>query len=107
MAANGKIDDLLSVLHIPLLIAYDSDVLAEGFTHDYLDGLRQEAIEVSAAIQAELDTDLRDFKIHIFLIPVECADTLSGLFDTTLQDGRCSRRARSAESRERKEGDSK
>lgn len=88
MVANGKIDDLLSVLHVPLLIAYDSDVLAEGFTHDYLDGLRQEANEVSAAIQAELDTDLRDFKIHIFLIPVECADTLSGLFETTLKADR-------------------
>ena len=88
MAANGKIDDLLSVLHIPLLIAYDSEVLAEGFTHDYLDGLRQEANVVSAAIQAELGTDLRDFKIHIFLIPVECADTLSDLFETTLKADR-------------------
>jgi hypothetical protein len=85
MAANGKIDDLLSVLHIPLLIAYDSDVLAEGFTQDYLDGLRQETNEVSAAIQAELDTDLRDFRIHIFLIPVECAETLADLFETTLK----------------------
>lgn len=85
MAANGKIDDLLSVLHVPLLIAYDSEVLATGFSEDYLDGLTLEAERVYAALRKELDADFRDVRIHIFLIPVERADALAGIFEAALR----------------------
>jgi hypothetical protein len=86
MAANGKIDDLLSVLHVPLLIAYDSEVLAEGFNEEYLDRLRREAGEVYAALEVELGTDFREIRVHIFLIPIECAKTLAGIFEAALRD---------------------
>lgn len=85
MAANGKIDDLLSVLHVPLLIAYDSDVLSSGFTEAYIEGLRKEAVGIYDSVKAGLDSDFRDIKIHIFLIPVECADTLTRTFDAALR----------------------
>lgn len=85
MAVNGKIDDLLSVLHVPLLIAYESDVLSGGFSEAYVEGLREEAEGIYDSMKAGLDSEFRDIKIHIFLIPVECAETLMSTFDATLR----------------------
>lgn len=85
MTANGKIDDLLSVLHVPILIAYDSEVLSVGFTDEYIDNLSNEADALYEAIKAGVSSEFRDIKIHIFLVPVECADTLTRTFDTALR----------------------
>ena len=85
MAANGKIDDLLSVLHVPILIAYDSDVLSVGFTEEYIEHLRDEAERMYEAVKASVSSEFRDIKIHIFLVPVECADTLTRTFDAALR----------------------
>lgn len=85
MAANGKIDDLLSVLHVPILIAYDSEVLSNGFTDEYVDHLRNEAELMYEAVKAGVSPDFRDIKIHIFLVPVECAGTLERTFDAALR----------------------
>jgi hypothetical protein len=85
MVANGKIDDLLSVLHVPILIAYDSDVLSIGFTDEYIEHLRHEADGMYEAVKAGVSSDFRDIRIHIFLVPVECADTLTRTFDAALR----------------------
>lgn len=85
MAANGKIDDLLSVLHVPILIAYDSDVLSIGFTDEYIKHLRDEADEMYEAVKAGVSSEFRDVRIHIFLVPLECADTLTQTFDAELR----------------------
>lgn len=85
MAANGKIDDLLSVLHVPLLIAYDSEVLSSGFSETYIEGLREEAESMYTSMKSKLDSEFRDIKIHIFLIPVECAATLVSTFGAALK----------------------
>lgn len=84
MAAHGRIDDLLAVLHVPLLVAYDSAILAGGFSDNYLEGLRAEAESIYADLKNGLQTDFRDIRIHIFLIPVECADTLARTFGSAL-----------------------
>ena len=85
IAANGKVDDLLSVLHVPILIAYDSDALSSGFTDKYVENLRDEAERIYEAVKAGVSADFRDIKIHIFLVPVECADTLKQTFDAALR----------------------
>ncbi|WP_346910911.1 Hachiman antiphage defense system protein HamA [uncultured Roseibium sp.] len=88
MAAHGKIDDLLSVLHVPILIAYDSAVLSTGFTADYIDHLRDEADEMYEAVKTGVSSEFRDFRIHIFLVPVECIDTLTRMFNDALRHNR-------------------
>lgn len=88
MAAHGRVDDLLAVLHVPLLIAYDSATLGRGFSADYLEGLRAEAEGIYEKLKAELHVDFGDVRIHIFLIPVECAATLARAFETALRAGR-------------------
>lgn len=85
MAANGKVDDLLSVLHVPILIAYDSDVLSSGFTDEYVKHLRDEAEDIYEAVKEDVALEFRDINIHIFLVPVECADTLARTFDVALR----------------------
>ena len=85
MTANGKIDDLLSVLHVPILIAYDSDVLSQGFTEDYIDHLRIEADGVYEGVKESVSSDFRDIRVHIFLVPLECADALTQTFDAALR----------------------
>lgn len=88
MAAHGKVDDLLSVLHVPVLIAYDSSVLRGGFSDKYLEGLQIEAEGIYEALKSELETEFRNVRIHIFLIPVECAATLAHAFEAALRTHR-------------------
>jgi hypothetical protein len=88
MAAHGRVDDLLSVLHVPVLIAYDSSVLGGGFSDNYLEDLRTEAEDIYKDLKSELQTDFRDVRIHIFLIPVECAGTLARAFEAALRTHR-------------------
>lgn len=85
IAANGKVDDLLAVLHVPILIAYDSNVLSGGFTNEYVEHLRGEAEGMYEAVKASVSEELRNIRIHIFLVPVECADTLTRTFDAALR----------------------
>lgn len=88
MAANGKVEDLLSVLHVPILIAYDSDVLSAGFADDYVGQLRDESEALYDAVKTGFASEFLDIKIHIFLVPVECAETLTRTFDTALRRAR-------------------
>lgn len=85
MHPNGKVEDLLSVMHVPILIAYDSDVLTGGYSDDYVAGITDEANKIYGDLKRDLDTDFRDIRIHVFLVPVECAKTLSDAFETTLR----------------------
>jgi hypothetical protein len=85
MAANGKVEDLLSVMHVPILIAYDSDVLSAGFTDDYVSQLRNEAEALYEAVKIGFASEFLNIKIHIFLVPIECADTLTRTFDAALR----------------------
>ncbi|WP_109450893.1 Hachiman antiphage defense system protein HamA [Azospirillum sp. TSH64] len=88
MHPNGKVDDLLSVLHIPILIAYDSDVLSKGYVDDYLNGITEEAKEIYDSLKRNLEPEFRDMRIHIFLVPIECAKSLAISFESTLRSVR-------------------
>lgn len=85
MGVNGKVEDLLSVLHVPILIAYDSDILSAGFSSDYVSKLRDEAETLYDAVKTGLALEFVDIKIHIFLVPVECAGTLTRAFDAAIR----------------------
>jgi hypothetical protein len=85
MHPNGKVEDLLAVMHVPILIAYDSDILSGGYSDDYVAGMTDEATKIYDDLKRDLDADFRDIRIHVFLVPVECAKTLSGRFEATLR----------------------
>lgn len=87
LSPTGKIDDLLAVMHVPVLLAYDSEILAQGFDTEYEDKLRNEAISAYEDIKSRLGHELREVRVHIFLVPVECAATLVATVDQKLREG--------------------
>lgn len=81
----AKIDELLRVLHIPVLIAYDSKVVSSGYYESYVSDLRDEVIDSYAALKSRLPASLRETQVHIFLVPVESADKLVTVFGECLR----------------------
>lgn len=81
----AKVDDLLSILRVPVLIAYDSAVLSAGFDAGYVAKLKGEAEAAYLAVKSNLPAALRDIQIHVFLVPVECAKSLTASFGSALR----------------------
>lgn len=80
LARHTPVDDLLEVLCIPILIAYDSEVLGGGFTQDYRDQLIVEVTARYHALKPALPLAVEALKVHIFLVPVACVTTLAQQF---------------------------
>lgn len=77
---NSPIDDLMEVLCIPILVAYDSAVLSGGFTPDYKVKLITEVTERYALIKPLLPAAVEQLRVHIFLVPIECVTILAHEF---------------------------
>lgn len=75
---HSKLDDLVKVLNVPVLVAYDSAVLAAGFANDYVTRLQSEVESTYELITNHLSEALKKVRIHVFLVPVQGA---SGLLD--------------------------
>jgi hypothetical protein len=84
LSNNAKLDDFLSVLRIPILIAYDSAVIAAGDQTGYVDELKKEVTSSYEAIKAQLSQNLKNAQVHVFLVPVECAASLAKSFEGVL-----------------------
>lgn len=85
LSLNGKVADLLSVLRLPILLAYDSSVLARGYKDEYVKDLIDEVKKSYDDIKAKLLGPMKSVEIVIFLIPVECASTLAKEFGKKLR----------------------
>lgn len=81
----AKTSDLLRVLRLPVLIAYDSATLSPGFDPGYVKRLRDEVDAEYARIKTQLGHELDRVEVAIFLVPVECADTLATEFEKRLR----------------------
>jgi Cap4 SAVED domain len=77
---NSPIDDLIDSLCIPILVGYDSSVLGSGYSEDYKEKLVKEVAATYEALKPQLPAALKQVKVQIFLIPVECVKTLSQQF---------------------------
>ncbi len=77
---NTPIDNLLSALRIPVLIAYDSEALSEGHKTDYQDALRKEVVAHYDKLKPHLSDNLKDTTVHIFFVPVEDVSLLIDQF---------------------------
>lgn len=80
LSTNAKLDDFMRVLRIPILIAYDSEVIGGGEADDYVDKLIDEVGASYQRIKAVIPPAMADAHIHVFLIPVECAASLVASF---------------------------
>lgn len=82
---RGKTEDLRRCLCLPILIAYDSDIIRDGFTDDYVEHLRSETIDRYSVIKTHLPASLTDVQVHVFLIPMENPTTLLETFGRRLR----------------------
>lgn len=85
LSPSGKTEDLLRCLHLPIMVAYDSRVIAAGFAEDYVDQLRDEAAEKYNELKARLPASLASLQVHVFLIPIENPAALAPLFGRRLR----------------------
>lgn len=85
LSATGKTSDLLRVIRLPILVAYDSDTLRGGFDLGYLPLLQAEVRDEYERIKARIGDELRGVEVSLFLVPVECAGTLERDFTTRLR----------------------
>lgn len=84
LSRNAKLDDFLKVLRIPVLLAYDSAVIAAGNKPGYVESLIAEVTASYHRTMALLPTALNDAQVHFFLIPVQCAVSLASSFEKHL-----------------------
>ncbi|WP_404334698.1 dsDNA nuclease domain-containing protein [Sphingomonas sp. MMS12-HWE2-04] len=82
---TSKTADLLKVVRLPILVAYDSATLKAGFDDDYVEQLKAEVHGEYERIKARMGIELRDVEVSIFLVPVECAATLATDFETDIR----------------------
>ncbi len=85
LARNTPIDDLIDVICIPVLLAYDSAVLSSGYDAGDKPKLIEEVTRVYEGLKPRLPTSLQPMKVHIFLIPTECVKTLTEQFAQLMQ----------------------
>lgn len=84
LSRNAKLDDFLKVLRIPVLLAYDSAVIAVGDRPGYVKDLIVEVTASYHRAMAVLPDVLKAAKVHFFLVPVECAASLALSFEKQL-----------------------
>ncbi|MCF7699224.1 HamA C-terminal domain-containing protein [Loktanella sp. M215] len=77
---NAPIDDLLAVLCVPILIAYESTVIGCGFSEDYQSKLSQEVMTRYGALTSRIPTNTTEIRISVFFLPIENVDNLITLF---------------------------
>lgn len=85
LSKTGKTSDLLKVMRLPLLVAYDSAALGTGFDADYIEKLKEEVAKEYFRVKALLSDDLSSVQISLLLVPVECAATLAQDFEKKLR----------------------
>lgn len=80
LSPGAPIDDFIRVLCLPLLVAYDSEVLSRGHADDYELHLMEEITQLGAGVTANLPASVEEVRVHVFLIPVENLVALQAQF---------------------------
>ncbi|MBB2817825.1 UNVERIFIED_ORG: hypothetical protein GGD59_001049 [Rhizobium esperanzae] len=81
----AKLDDLIRILNIPVLVAYDSSVLEAGFAVDYVDKLKTEVADSYLELKSKLALRLTDIRVHVFLVPIYDSVQLADNFKRSLE----------------------
>ncbi len=80
----AKLDDLIRVLNIPVLVAYDSSVLEAGFAVDYAEKLKTEVAHSYLDLKSKLSSRLTEIQVHVFLVPIYDSVQLTENFKLSL-----------------------
>lgn len=81
----AKLDDLVRVLNIPVLVAYDSTVLEAGFAADYVEKLKIEVADSYQTLKSKLSSRLAEVRVHVFLVPIYDSVQLAENFRSSLE----------------------
>jgi hypothetical protein len=81
----AKLDDLIRVLNIPVLVAYDSSVLEAGFAVDYAEKLKTEVAHSYLDLKSKLSSRLAVIQVHVFLVPIYDSVQLTENFKLRLE----------------------
>ncbi|ACS59108.1 conserved hypothetical protein (plasmid) [Rhizobium leguminosarum bv. trifolii WSM1325] len=82
----AKLDDIVSILNIPVLVAYDSSVLEAGFAADYVEKLKAEVADSYQELKSKLSSKLTDIRVHVFLVPIYDSVQLADNFKRSLEN---------------------
>jgi hypothetical protein len=85
LSSTGKTSDLLKVIRLPILVAYDSVTLQIGFDANYVSLLQQEVEDEYERIKARIGDELKNVEVSLFLVPIECVATLAQDFEKRLR----------------------
>ncbi|MBH3365126.1 DUF4297 domain-containing protein [Pseudomonas sp. URMO17WK12:I11] len=78
---NAPAQEMLSVLCFPILLAYDSDALSEGYLSDYLANLKTEVTQHYNALANTLPSKIKHVRVVVFLVPIESIHQLVQKFN--------------------------
>ncbi|WP_417812075.1 dsDNA nuclease domain-containing protein [Thalassospira alkalitolerans] len=84
LRGSAPISELLANACFPLLIAYDSEVIAGGNV-DYKEKIETEAKLLYGQIKANLTQNLSGVRVVVYLVPVDSIDALVVRFETILR----------------------
>ena len=79
---NAPTQDMLKVLCFPVLLAYDSEVLAGGFLADYVANLKTEVTQHYKTLLSTLPSKIQQVRVVVFLVPMESIRQLVQKFDS-------------------------
>ncbi len=79
---NSPVDDMLNILCFPILLTYDSAALSSGWLTDYVDNLKIEIETHFRTFTSELPENIKQVKVHIFLVPMESIEHLTKAFNS-------------------------
>ncbi|UYW31251.1 dsDNA nuclease domain-containing protein [Methylorubrum extorquens] len=82
---NSKLQDLLKVIRLPLLVAYDSTIIGAGYCSDYVAKLTNEVSLAYEALKPNFIPELASVQVNVFLIPIEDAQAIVAKLHTTLE----------------------
>ena len=82
---NTSLDDVLKVLCIPVLVAYESESLKKGFSDKYLDELKEEMKKHYEAFCTKVKTDFSTVAIRLILVPMQSKQIVIDAFDSKLK----------------------
>lgn len=85
LKSTGKTSDLLKVIRLPVLVAYDSDTLQAGFNAAYINLLQREVEDEYDRVKRQIGDELSNVQVSLFLVPIECAATLARDFEKQLR----------------------
>lgn len=85
LSRTGKTSELLKVIRLPILVAYDSETLNGGFDPDYVASLQSEVQTEFGRIKTRIGRELDNVEVSLFLVPIECSTTLGQDFEKKLR----------------------